>query len=90
MHFPGLWVGHDASLPWPPHSPGIKPLEFFLWVYIKHIVYKTPVTSCNELKLRIVAAIDTVTLQMLENTWRGIKYHFNFLCAMKGAYVEVV
>jgi hypothetical protein len=45
------------------------PLDFFLWGYVKDIVYKTPVTSVDELKLRIVAAIETVTLQMLENTW---------------------
>jgi hypothetical protein len=48
------------------------------------------VTSRNEVKLRIVAAIETVTLQMLENTWREIKYHLDFLCATKGAYIEVV
>jgi hypothetical protein len=33
------------------------PLDFFLWVYVKDIVHKTPVTSLDELKLRIVAAI---------------------------------
>jgi hypothetical protein len=33
----------------------------------------TPVTSLDELKLRIVAAIETVTPQMLENTWKEIE-----------------
>jgi hypothetical protein len=42
----------------------------FLWGYVKDIVYKIPVTSLDELKLRFVAAIETVTPQMLENTWR--------------------
>jgi hypothetical protein len=66
------------------------PLDFFLWVYVKDIVYKTPVTSLNELKLRIVAAIETVTPQMLENTWREIEYCLDILRAMKGTHVEVV
>jgi hypothetical protein len=44
------------------------PLNFFLWGYVKDTVYKNPVTSLIELKLRIVAAIETVTLRMLENT----------------------
>jgi hypothetical protein len=74
----------------PPHSPDIMPLDFFLWGYIKDIVYKIPVTSLDELKLRIVAAIETVTPQMLENTWREIEYHLDILCAMKGAHIEVV
>jgi hypothetical protein len=58
----------DCSIPWPMRSPDITPLDFFLWGYVKVIVYRTPVTSLNELKLRIVAAIETVTPQMLENT----------------------
>jgi hypothetical protein len=90
MHFPGCWVGRDGPIPWPPCSPDITPLDFFLWGYIKAIVYKTLVTSLDELKLRIVAAIETVTPQMLENTWREIEYRLDILSSMKGAHVEVV
>jgi hypothetical protein len=43
-------------------------VEFFLWGYVKDIVYREPVISLDELKLKIVAALETVTLQMLENT----------------------
>jgi hypothetical protein len=42
-----------------------------IWVYVKGIIYKTSVTSPNEMTLRIVAAIETVTPKMLENTWGG-------------------
>jgi hypothetical protein len=38
----------------------------------------------------IVASIETVTPQMLENTWREIEYHLDILRAKKGARVEVV
>jgi hypothetical protein len=48
------------------------------------------VISVDELKLRIVAAIETVTQKMLENTWRAIKYSLDILRATKGAHVEVV
>jgi hypothetical protein len=48
------------------------------------------VTSLDELKLRIVAATETVTPQMLENTWREIEYRLDVLRARKGALVEVV
>jgi hypothetical protein len=46
------------------------------------------VISLDEVKLRIVAEIETVTPQMLENTWREIEYHFDILLAKKGAHVE--
>jgi hypothetical protein len=64
----------DGPITWPLRSPDIKPLDFFLWGYVKDIVYKTPLSSLDELKLRIVAVIKTVTPQMLENTWREIEY----------------
>jgi hypothetical protein len=56
MHFSGRWVGRDGPILWPPRPPDITPLDFFLWAYVKDIVYKTPVTSLDVLKLRIVAS----------------------------------
>lgn len=90
MHFPGRWVGRDGPILWPPRSPDLTPLDFFLWGYVKDIVYKTPVTSLDELKLRIVAAIETVSPQMLENTWKEIEYRLDILRATKGSHIEVV
>jgi hypothetical protein len=54
-------------------------LGFFLWGYVKDIAYKTPVTSLDELKLRIVVSLERVTPQMLENTWREIEYRLDIL-----------
>jgi hypothetical protein len=45
------------------------------------------VTSFDELKLRTVVAIETVVLQVLENTWRETDH---ILRAKKGAHVEAV
>jgi hypothetical protein len=59
MRFPGRWVGRDGPIPW-PQLPDITLLDFFLWNYVKDIVYKTHVTSLDELKIRIVAAIERV------------------------------
>jgi hypothetical protein len=83
-------VGRDGPVPWPPRSHDITPLHFFLWGYVRDIVYKAPVSSFDELKLRIVAAIETVIPQMLESSWREIKYRLDILRVTKGAYVEVV
>jgi hypothetical protein len=38
----------------------------------------------------MVAAIETVTPQIVENPWREIEYRLGSLHAMKGAHVEVV
>ncbi|GBM49030.1 hypothetical protein AVEN_153546-1 [Araneus ventricosus] len=56
-NFPDRWCGRGGPIPWPPRSPDITPLDFFLWGFVKNIVYKTPVPSLDELKRRIVTAI---------------------------------
>jgi hypothetical protein len=30
IHFSGRWVGRDGTIPWPPRSPDITLLGFFL------------------------------------------------------------
>ena len=42
--FPGRWIGRAGAtdqnmLDWPPRSPDITPLDFFLWGYVKNDVY---------------------------------------------------
>ncbi|GBN95396.1 hypothetical protein AVEN_69886-1 [Araneus ventricosus] len=56
---------------------------------VKNIVYKTPVPSLDELKPRIVTAIQNVIPQMLENTWREIEFRLYVLLATKGSHVQV-
>ena len=31
--FPNMWIGRDGPTPWPPRSPDITPLTFFMGVY---------------------------------------------------------
>ncbi|GBN89626.1 hypothetical protein AVEN_237945-1 [Araneus ventricosus] len=56
---------------------------------VKNIVCKTPVPSPDELKRRIVTAIQNVTPQMLENTWREIEFRLDVLQATKGSHVQI-
>jgi hypothetical protein len=42
-----LWDGRDSPMPWPPSSPDITPLDFFLWGYVKSNVFRTPVNGLD-------------------------------------------
>jgi hypothetical protein len=46
-------------------------------------------TSLDELKLRIIVAIETVAAQMLENTRRETEYRLDILLK-KGAHFDVI
>lgn len=59
-NFPDRWIGRRGPVPWPPRSPDLTPLDFFLWGHVKSIVYRTPVDTVAELRARIVAAFERV------------------------------
>ena len=87
--FPNRWIGRNGPTPWPPRSPDITPLDFFLWGYVKNRVYRTPVRDVETLQSRIIEVLATVNEEMLENTWREIEYRLDILRATNGAHVEV-
>jgi len=87
--FPNRWIGRDGPTPWPPRSPDITPLDFFLWRYVKDKMFSTPVPDITNWKARIIDTFVTVTEDMLENTWSQIDYRLDVLRATRGAHVEV-
>jgi hypothetical protein len=70
-HFPGKWVGRGGSIPWPPRSPDLAALEFFLRGYIKDLVYQTEVQDVEELRRRTTAASDSCTSDAAKHLARG-------------------
>ena len=45
---------------WPPRSPDLNPLDFYLWGHLKALVYATPVPDEEFLRARIVEGCDTI------------------------------
>jgi len=31
VRFPDVWIGRGGPIPWPPRSPDLSPIDFFLW-----------------------------------------------------------
>lgn len=58
--YPNRVIGSNAPVRWPPRSPDLNPLDFFLWGYLKYLVYKTPVQNVEDLKDRIRRACDFI------------------------------
>ncbi|XP_029653233.1 uncharacterized protein LOC115226371 [Octopus sinensis] len=83
------WIGRYGPIPWPPHSPDITPLDFFLWGYVKDIMYQTKIWDIADLKQRIRNAITTVDEAILQRTWQEIEYCLDVLQATNGAHIEV-
>lgn len=58
--FPNSWIGRDGPISWPPRSPDLTPLDFYVWGRAKELVYATEVESQEDLRQRIEAAFVTI------------------------------
>lgn len=54
------WIGRGGPIAWPPRSPDMTPLDFYLWGHMKSLVYETPVESEEDLVARILAAAQEI------------------------------
>jgi hypothetical protein len=82
-------IGRDGPTRWPPRSPDITTLDFFLWGYVKDRLYATPIRDVAELHRKITDVIRSITSDMLNNTWAEIEYRLDILISTNGAHVEV-
>jgi transposase len=57
---PGQWISRGGPIAWPPHSPDLNTLHFFLWAHLKSLVYLSPVNDVETLQNRIVAGFQTI------------------------------
>jgi hypothetical protein len=53
------WNGWGGPMAWPPRSPYLTPMHFFLWGHIKAPIYTSPVDSEEDLIVHIVEAAGT-------------------------------
>jgi len=58
--FPNRWLGHGGHIAWPPRSPDLTPLDYYLWGHMKTFVYETKVRSRAALHDRIFAAAEHI------------------------------
>lgn len=72
------WIGRAGPVAWPPRSPDLNPLDFFVWGYLKTEVYRTEVDTIDELRQRITTAADNLrmreqqeggTFQLVRQNW---------------------
>ncbi|KAJ4434494.1 hypothetical protein ANN_23056 [Periplaneta americana] len=58
--FPDRWIGRGGPVLWPPRSPDLSPLDFFLWGNVKRFMYETPIDTAEELVARVVEAAHVI------------------------------
>lgn len=86
--FPDKWIGRDGPCKWPPRSPDLTSVDFFLWGYVKNIVYGAPPTTIDDMKMRIRNAFDTVTPNILRNVRKSFEDRIRLCIQEDGHHIE--
>ncbi|KAJ8910240.1 hypothetical protein NQ315_002564 [Exocentrus adspersus] len=48
-NFPGQWIGRQGPTAWPPRSPDLTPMDYFLWGTVKSDVYSYAATTQEDM-----------------------------------------
>ena len=61
MNFPDRWIGRGGPIPWPARCPDLTPMDYYVWGYMKSLVYDvSPVPTVQELQRRIISAANEI------------------------------
>lgn len=66
-HFEDRWIANNGPHRWPPRSPDITPLDFFVWGRIKNIVYAAPLTTKEDCQERVRNAFRSLSPQEIQS-----------------------
>ncbi|KAJ8934422.1 hypothetical protein NQ318_015450 [Aromia moschata] len=78
------WIGRDGPILWPPRSPDLTILDFYLWGRLKQIVYREPLENDEEqLKTRIQNAVKSLSIEEIRNSFNEFRARIE-ICAVKG------
>ena len=72
IQFPERWMGRGGPIIWPPRSPDLNVLDYFVWGHIKSLVEHLRDGTEEEVCEGIVAAFDTITPDMANRATRNI------------------
>ena len=63
-------------------------LIFFLWGYIKNLVYAEKIRNIQHLQERITSTIETVTRDLIQKTWQEIEFRLDVSRTTNDAHIE--
>jgi hypothetical protein len=87
--FPNKIISINGDIEWPPRSPDMNPLDYFLWGHLKQIVYQNKPRTITELKNNIISAINNLNddLDLLERVIENFKSRIHSLKNNNGGHL---
>ncbi|XP_070531446.1 histone-lysine N-methyltransferase SETMAR-like [Cardiocondyla obscurior] len=86
--FRDRWIGRGGPIIWPPRSPDLTPLDYFLWGHIKNLVEPQRNGTVNEVREAIVAAFATITPHMVYQATQDVVRRARLCVQQRGGHFE--
>ncbi|GFW74872.1 putative DD41D transposase [Trichonephila clavipes] len=78
-------ISRFGPVNWPPRSCDLTPLDYFLWGYVKSLVYANKPQTLDHLEDNIRRVIAVIRLQMLEKVIENWTSRLDYIRASRGS-----
>ncbi|GFT97205.1 DUF4817 domain-containing protein [Trichonephila clavipes] len=78
-------ISRFGPVNWPPRSCDLTPLDYFLWVYVKSLVYADKSQTLDHLEDNIRRVIADIRPQMLEKVIENWTSRLDYIQASRGS-----
>ncbi|KAJ4447862.1 hypothetical protein ANN_09871 [Periplaneta americana] len=86
--FPDRWIGRGGPIAFPPRSPDLNPLDFYLWGHLKSLVYSSPVRDLESLRNRIVACSEDI--RNTPGVWDRVRKSMKHRCEVSFGHAPML
>ena len=87
--FPNKLISDRSNFLWPPRSPDLSPLDYFLWSYVKEKVYRVKPLTIPELKRTIQEIINSIDMNTLNAVIDNFSVRLDKCIASQGGHFEL-
>ena len=87
-HFPGNWIGRSGSISWPPRSPDITPLDYYLWGKVKADVFTRKPQTVEQMKSFITQSIQGISRSEIESTFDNFVKRLDWCIQAEGGHFQ--
>lgn len=83
-------ISRNGPVNWPPRSCDLTPLDYFLWGYVKSLVYATKPATIDALETEIERVIAEIRPQMLEKVIENWTDRMRFVTRSRGGHMPEI
>ncbi|GFX48337.1 transposable element Tc3 transposase [Trichonephila clavipes] len=88
--FGDRFISRFGPVNWRPRSCDLRPLDYFLWDYVKSLVYADKPQTLDHLEDNIRRVIADIRPQMLEKVIENWTYRLDYIRASRGSHMPEI